>query len=1665
MKVVKLYPGRLPRWVRWVLWSLLALFLVILTGLLALQTNPVQQYLQIKTEKFLEKKLGTNVNIGKLRLTGFSQLTLESFTIFDQQENLFAFSDTLRIRFQLAPIFQNKLVINNIDWQKVLINVYSLPDDKLSYQFIIDSLAQKPNNNVAAKSDSSSSTSLQFRVGRLKLNDLKLSYFDTKGGLASVISLGDLLVITDRIDPGAGIYDMREVKIGRLNGFYTKKHITQKALLHPVDSVAATLHLNAKSLLISQSSFQYNDESNGIKTGWNLPRASFRLFSFDLKRQVINAGFVDLNNPSGYVHRDARKDSVSTASGASWIVLSPLLEMRGGKFNFVDVQGKPSGYTNAFEPSNFYFSPLNAIIRNLTYTDTLITGKIKKLELIEKSGFTIRRANGDFSYSDSEIWLNNLFLETKGSRIAKMVQLTVPSWSNKNYAPSGFGIRANLLSTKLQLSELLYFVPEFRNDRRYRKIWDKTVVVNGQINGTLDNLYLNGFSYSDNVGNRLSASGRVKNLQQPDLLFADLNGLNISTGNNALRAWLPDKSIPSNVSLPAVINISGRFAGGLNDADASLNINTSYGYAVFRGNLKNYTDTTNSSYDILISSLNMDIGQLIGDTSLGRIIANGKIRGKGYNIEKLTANGSVFVKSGYYKGHNYQNITVDAMLDRGNYSAQVQSDDPYLTASFNLSGNINDGAPTINGKMKVDRVDVQALGFSKTPLLLKGDFEIDLRNTKPRQLEGEFFATQLQVSDSREVYTLDSIRVTANAENNIQDIRFESPFGWATAIGNYDYTNVFSVINKILYKHILPLEAHKADTVKTQQQMELNASITWPRNLAKMLPLLEMKKPLAIRAKLDTDSSLLMVNATQAFFRYGEMAVDSTEINFVTNIDSVHMFAGIASLEHPTIPLRKTKFEGGGTNGTINWGLNLDDRNGAKKYQIGGDIAFLSKKDFDIHFAPEIFLNKTRFGTGTPNFVSIRNNRLATADLQLVSDSQKLVVSTVASTENGIPPIELSFDEFRLSTFSGLLERDTALVSGFLNGKVRLSNLANSVIADGEVKIDSLKIKNHMMGVLNARISTPTHGEYGIDANLVGNQNDVVINARYGKEIDATVLMNSLNLASAEAFTMGEVTAMSGSTTGELKINGPIMTPQVRGTLKFMQAKATVSFLNAPVTIDNEEIFFNELGVGFQEFTLKDSLGGIVNINGYVLTKDYSDFEFDLDVDAANFMALGPKANNEQIFYGPAFIDSRIRITGNMDLPQVDMNVKLRDKSEVTFVIPEEEPGIANREGVIVFVDKDNIVDSSLITVKDTITLAPARLKGFEFSGNIEITPASTLRLVIDKFNGDFIEAKGNTSLNLTIDQGNHITMTGRYEIESGKYEMSLNQLIKRSFSIEKGSSITWNGDLLRATIDITAKHTVNAPAIDLVEDQLTSTTANRMQYKQRIPVEIYLNIKEELLKPSLSFRLDMPEKDRNIFNGSVYTRLKQINNIPSEINKQVMGLLVLQTFISDNPLAVFNDRSDGGVAFAAKQSISKILSQQINNLADNMIKGIDLNFDVQTREDYVTGARQESTSLSVSAGKSLLNDRLYISIGSNVGILGNNPQAASALIGDVIIDYKISRDGRYKLRAYQINKTDVILEGQIIETGLSIMMVMDYNRFSEVFRKTKKLQETANRK
>jgi hypothetical protein len=256
--------------------------------------------------------------------------------------------------------------------------------------------------------------------------------------------------------------------------------------------------------------------------------------------------------------------------------------------------------------------------------------------------------------------------------------------------------------------------------------------------------------------------------------------------------------------------------------------------------------------------------------------------------------------------------------------------------------------------------------------------------------------------------------------------------------------------------------------------------------------------------------------------------------------------------------------------------------------------------------------------------------------------------------------------------------------------------------------------------------------------------------------------------------------------------------------------------------------------------------------------------------------------------------------------------------------------------------------------------------------------------------------------------------------------------------------------------MDITAKYTVNAPAADLVQDQLSSLPeTERNKYKQRLPFYVYLKIKGSLLKPEISFELDMPEADQNAFSGSVYNRIKQINQIPSELNKQVMGLLVMGSFIPEDPLAG-EGSGDFGVSSMARQSVSKILSQQLNNLAGNLIKGVDLNFDVESKDDYSTGSQQETTNLKVGASKKLFNERLSVSVGSNVMLQGENQANPSSLVGDISVEYKLTRDGRYRVRVYQRNDNSTVIEGQVVETGVAFALVMDYDNFREIFQRSK---------
>jgi hypothetical protein len=209
--------------------------------------------------------------------------------------------------------------------------------------------------------------------------------------------------------------------------------------------------------------------------------------------------------------------------------------------------------------------------------------------------------------------------------------------------------------------------------------------------------------------------------------------------------------------------------------------------------------------------------------------------------------------------------------------------------------------------------------------------------------------------------------------------------------------------------------------------------------------------------------------------------------------------------------------------------------------------------------------------------------------------------------------------------------------------------------------------------------------------------------------------------------------------------------------------------------------------------------------------------------------------------------------------------------------------------------------------------------------------------------------------------------------------------------------------------------------------------------------------VRGELMQPALTFDVTLPtENNARVSNEvltTVNTRLDQIRTEPSELNKQVFALLLLNRFVAENPFATSGGGGGFNAASFAKQSVSKILTEQLNNLAGDLIAGVDISFDVNSAEDYSTGERRDRTDFNVALSKRLLNDRLKVTVGSNYELEGptQGNQNSSNVIGNVTVDYNLTQDGKYLLRGYRKNDYEAVVEGFVVETGLKFVMSVDY--------------------
>ena len=250
---------------------------------------------------------------------------------------------------------------------------------------------------------------------------------------------------------------------------------------------------------------------------------------------------------------------------------------------------------------------------------------------------------------------------------------------------------------------------------------------------------------------------------------------------------------------------------------------------------------------------------------------------------------------------------------------------------------------------------------------------------------------------------------------------------------------------------------------------------------------------------------------------------------------------------------------------------------------------------------------------------------------------QRLSINSPDSRGKQLLLVELS--NFRLATITGFAGSDSLLADGVINGNMRLSNFLQQLNFTGDLTINDLSIQKDTVGNVTIHASSGGANRYNIESTLTGHGNDVSLAGWIATEANDTKLnldldVRTLELHSVEALTAGAIRNSSGTLNGSIAVRGSVNQPALNGDLNFNKSSFALSMLGSQFYLDNQKISVTNDGFTFSNFTVKDSSGNALTLNGDIITNNFVNYEFNLKLTARDFQLLNSTKKDNPIYYG-----------------------------------------------------------------------------------------------------------------------------------------------------------------------------------------------------------------------------------------------------------------------------------------------------------------------------------------------------------------------------------------------------------------------------------------------
>lgn len=494
----------------------------------------------------------------------------------------------------------------------------------------------------------------------------------------------------------------------------------------------------------------------------------------------------------------------------------------------------------------------------------------------------------------------------------------------------------------------------------------------------------------------------------------------------------------------------------------------------------------------------------------------------------------------------------------------------------------------------------------------------------------------------------------------------------------------------------------------------------------------------------------------------------------------------------------------------------------------------------------------------------------------------------------------------------------------------------------------------------------------------------------------------------------GTVT-LGGTTGGWADVKGTWSRPALTGELNTERAEAYIQYLGVAFQMTGKAALHPD-HFALDRWSIWDDEGGEAKLTGTIIHQGFDDWNFDLSLDAnaqpLHLMELSRRDND--LFYGSAYVRGDANVSGFAD--NLVLEARLRTEEGTAFALPLDAASDARYADFIHF--KQEV--AALEEVERDLSRMRMDLA-------LDITEAAEARIIFDEALGDEITGVTRGALNMTIDDFERFTMTGQLEVVEGGYLFTLQNVINKQFEVEPGGTVTWFGDPYEAEVDLLAKYVVRAPLDPLLP------TENELP--GRTKVELDMALQGNLMRPEIGFAIEVPEVENRV-RALVESAL--INE--EELNRQVMGLLVLQQFLSPDPASAVGSTG-------LQERSTEFLASQIGFWLSQMTQDLDIGV------DYGTSATSGEQALAVALSAQMLDDRLHIegAVGTN-HLFGGTTEDFQ--LQDVRIRYDLPPDGTFQVTGYSTTNPAITGQTGSSTQGVGVLMQSEFNSFRELWQR-----------